>query len=74
LEGGHDHRKTSTYTRQHNLEKHGHISMPREGMEPTIPMFEMSKIMSALDRAATGTGEIFIYISKHFGLHGVVLN
>jgi len=33
----------STYTGQHNTEKRGHISMPRAGFEPAIPVFERSK-------------------------------
>jgi len=51
-------RKASTYTGQHNTEKHGHTSMPRAGFVPAIPMFERPKTVLALDRAATGTGII----------------
>jgi len=32
--------------------------MPRAGFEPTIPMFERSKTIRALDSAAIWTGEI----------------
>jgi len=47
---------TYTYTGHHNTAKRGHISMPRAGFEPTIPVFEQSKSVRALDRAVTGTG------------------
>jgi hypothetical protein len=43
LDGGSAHRKVTTYTGEHNSEKHGHISMPRAGFEPTIPVFERLK-------------------------------
>jgi hypothetical protein len=33
----------------------GHTSMSRAGFEPTIPVFERSNTVRALDRAATGT-------------------
>jgi hypothetical protein len=48
--------KASTYTGQHNTEKHRHTSMPRAGFEPAIPMFERPKTVRALDRAAVDTG------------------
>jgi len=48
------HRCTSTYTGQHNTEKRRYTSMPRAGFNPTIPVFERSRIIRALDRAATG--------------------
>jgi hypothetical protein len=32
--------------------KRGHISMPRVGFEPKIPVFERSKTVRALERAA----------------------
>jgi hypothetical protein len=44
------------HTGQHNTEKRGHTSMPRVGLEPTIPVFERSKAVRALDCAAIGTG------------------
>jgi len=34
------HITTFTYTRHHSTERHGHISMPRAGLEPAIPAFE----------------------------------
>jgi len=56
LDGGSARRKATTYTGQHNTEKRGHTSMPRAGFEPTIPVFERSKTVRALDRAVIGTG------------------
>jgi hypothetical protein len=41
-----------TCTGQHITEKCGHTSMPRAGFEPAIPVFERSKTVHALDRAA----------------------
>jgi hypothetical protein len=32
--------KPLTYTGQHNTQKRGHISMPRAGFEPVIPVLE----------------------------------
>jgi hypothetical protein len=61
--GGSDRRKASTYTGQHNIEKGGHTSMPRVGFEPVIPVFERSKTVCALDRAAIGTSYSFMIIS-----------
>jgi len=40
--------KATTFTGHHNIEKHGHTSMPREGFEPTIPKFERLKTVRAL--------------------------
>jgi hypothetical protein len=48
--------QASTYTGQHNTEKHRHTSMLREGFEPAIPMFERLKTVLALDRGAIETG------------------
>jgi len=56
LDGRSARRKVSIYTGQHNIEKPTHISMPRAGFKPTIPVFERSKTVRALDRAAIGTG------------------
>jgi hypothetical protein len=47
--------KASTYTEQHDTEKRQHISMPRAGLEPAIPVFEQSNSVRALDCAAIGT-------------------
>jgi len=58
LDGGSALFKATTYTRQHNTEKRGHTYMPRTEFEPTIPVFERSKKVRALDRAATGTGQL----------------
>jgi len=57
LDGGSARRKATAYTGQHNTEKRGHTSMPRVGFEHTIPVFELSKTVRALDRESTGTGE-----------------
>jgi hypothetical protein len=35
--------------------------MPREGLEPTIPVFEQEKAVHALYRAATVIGALYIY-------------
>jgi hypothetical protein len=56
--------KASTYTGQHNTEKHRHTSMPRSGFKPAIPMFEQLKTVLALDYTATETGDYFILTSK----------
>jgi hypothetical protein len=37
-------------------QKRGHTSMPRAGFEPTIPVFERSNTVHALNRATAGTG------------------
>jgi len=49
-------RKAITYTGQHKRVKRGHTSMPRAGLEPTIPVFERSKTVRGLDGAAILTG------------------
>jgi hypothetical protein len=36
--------------------KRTQTSMPQVGFEPTIPMFELAKMVHALDRAATVIG------------------
>jgi hypothetical protein len=38
--------------------------MPLMGFEPTIPVFERSKIFHALDRAATMTGRLYMHINN----------
>jgi hypothetical protein len=38
--------------------------MPRVGFEPTIPVFERTKIVHALDGAATEIDIILLYSSK----------
>jgi len=51
-------------TTQHR--KRVHTSMPRAGFETAIPVFERSKTVCALDRAAIGTGKRhFIPLSFH---------
>jgi len=44
--------KATTYT-----EQQGQMSMPRAGLEPTIPVFVRLKTVRPLDRAAIGTGK-----------------
>jgi hypothetical protein len=56
MDGGSARRKATTYTGHHNTEKRGHTSMLRAGFEHMIPVFERSKTVRALDRAAIGTG------------------
>jgi hypothetical protein len=41
------------HTGQHKENKRTQTSMPRMGLEPTIPAFERAKTVHALDRAAT---------------------
>jgi hypothetical protein len=55
-DGGPARRKAITCTGQHNTEKREHTTIPRAGLEPTIPVFERLKTVHALDRAAIGTG------------------
>jgi hypothetical protein len=45
--------------------KRTQTSMPQVGFEPTIPVFERAKRVHALDRAATVTGTLHIYIYIH---------
>jgi len=56
LDWGSARRKASTYTGQNNTEKRGHTSMPRQGFEATIPVFERLKTVRALDCSVIGTG------------------
>jgi len=58
-------RKATIYKGDHKTEKCRHTSMPRAGFKPTIPMFERLKTIRALDRAAGGTGSVFIILFKH---------
>jgi hypothetical protein len=53
------------HTGQHNTEKRRHISMPRAGFGPAIPMFERPKTVLALDRATIEIGSEVYKISKH---------
>jgi hypothetical protein len=62
--------------------KRTHISMPRVGFEPTIPVFERAKTVHGFDAAATviGYGLITLMLIKHgimlptlICLHGVLL-
>jgi len=62
LDGGSSHRKASTYTGHQSTEEHGHTSMPRAGFEPTIPGFERSNNMRALDSAASVNGRTFLHL------------
>jgi hypothetical protein len=60
LDGGSARRKAATYTAQaHN--KRTQTTMPRVGLEPTIPVYERAKTVHALDRAATAIGNFLPY-------------
>jgi hypothetical protein len=48
-------------TTQHRTEKRGHTSMPRVGIEATIPVFKQPKAIHASDRSVIGTSKIKIY-------------
>jgi hypothetical protein len=50
----------STYTGQHNTEKHGHTSMPQAVFKPTIPVFEWLKTVCALDHMVNGTSYLMM--------------
>jgi hypothetical protein len=39
--------------------------MPLAGFEPTIPVFKWGKTFHALVRAATVTGQLYIYLTKY---------
>jgi hypothetical protein len=41
-------------------------SMPREGLEPTIPVLERAKTVHALDRTATAIGVIRMNMDSKF--------
>jgi len=56
LEGGSARRQTTIYTGQQNTEKRGHTSMPPEGFEPMLPVFQRLKTVRALHRTAIGSG------------------
>lgn len=60
--------KAATCTEQHK-HRRGHTSLPRVGFDITIPVFRTSKILRALDCAATVTGRfvctIHNYLTKH---------
>jgi hypothetical protein len=53
LDGRSARRKATTYTQN----KCTQTSMPLVGFEPTIPVFERTKTVHALDRAATVIGD-----------------
>jgi hypothetical protein len=52
LDGVSARRKAAMYTQN----KHTHVSMPRVGFEPMIPMFERAEMFHALDRSDTVIG------------------
>jgi FAD synthase len=64
LDGGSVRRKAATYAQKTNQNKRTQTSMPRVGLEPTIPDFERSETVHALDRAATVIGNKIIYTLK----------
>jgi len=57
LDGKSVRRKATTYTGRHDTEKRGHISMPRAGIEPKIPVFKLSKTVRTSDYAVFRTGK-----------------
>jgi hypothetical protein len=59
-------RKAPTCTGQHNTEKREHTSMPRAEFEPTVPVFERLKTVSALYCAAIGTGNWSVAFLNYF--------
>jgi hypothetical protein len=61
LERGLVHHKASAHTGRHNAEKHSYASIPRAGFEPTIPVFERSNTIRALNRKVPGTGYLNRY-------------
>jgi hypothetical protein len=61
---GSTHHKVSTNKGLHNTEKRGHGFIRQAGFEPTIPMFELSKTIPALDREAIRTGLLFVFVLK----------
>jgi hypothetical protein len=58
---------------RHNTEKSGYISMPRAGFEPTIPVFELSKTIRALD-SAHPLGPILIQTAEAVSLNSSLFN
>jgi len=65
--------KVSTYIGEHNTENSGHTSMPRAGFKPMILVFERSKIIHALDRAASGAGlNVFLDTMTNFKVKGQI--
>jgi len=68
--GGESARRISpAYTGQHNTQKRGHTSVPRAGFETAIPVFEQTKTVGALDRAAIGTGLSVSLVKDKLKLH-----
>jgi len=61
-------RSACTYTGQRNTEKRGHTSVPREGFETAIPVFERSNTARDLDSAATGASCFLPLLSEYFYL------
>jgi hypothetical protein len=57
-------RNAAAYTGQHKQNKRGQTSMPRMGVEPTIPVFERANTVHTLDRAATVIGISTEYCSE----------
>jgi hypothetical protein len=53
------------HTEQHRQNKHTKTSMPRVGLEPTIPVFERGKTCHALNRVATVVGFGIIYTCEN---------
>jgi hypothetical protein len=62
------HRTTQTQ------KKRGQTSIPREGFEPTVPVFERTKTCNALDRAATVTGAYRSKLPNYEAPHYVIFS
>jgi hypothetical protein len=67
LDEGSANRKVSTYTG-----KRRHKSMPRAGLEPTTPVFERSKAIRVLDRAATGADSVTVQLASVMSIWSIL--
>jgi hypothetical protein len=57
------------YLHSTTQDKHRQISMPRMGLEPTIPVFERTKTFCVLDREATMIGLMRFNVFKRDNFH-----
>jgi hypothetical protein len=64
------------HTEQHKQNKRTQISMPRVGFEPTIPVFERTKTVHALGRAATVVSQLeaYRYVNQDWTYEGARAN
>jgi hypothetical protein len=56
------------------IDRKRHITMPRVGFEPSIPVFERPDTFYALDRAATVIGAIHFMIYNVWSDNNICLN